>query len=148
MTFGSILTFFRGCSYQVKQDVASHFALPAKVLDSWLLCLSAVRNICAHHSRLWNRVLGVKPLIPFAKRYPAWHLPVEIDNDRVFSVLTICRYCLKLIAPQSRWDERLGSLLEDYPQVPIQGMGFPPNWRDCPIWKKERRTPSTPLSCE
>jgi abortive infection bacteriophage resistance protein len=134
MTFGTILTFFRGCSHHVKKAVATLFQVPAKVFDSWLLTLNAVRNICAHHGRLWNRELGVKPLIPLPPTYPDWHAPVEVDNNRVFAVLTICRHCLQNVAPQSGWADRLRALFTEFPGVPLPSMGFPVDWEKCPIW--------------
>ena len=66
-----------------------------------------------------------------ADRDPLW-----VGNDRVFGILTICKYCLDRIAPQSRWTDRLRRLLADCPDVPTPSMGFPPNWTDCPIWKE------------
>ncbi len=76
MSFGTILTFYRGSSHKVKQAVANVYKVPERVFDSWLLALNTVRNICAHHGRLWNRASGIKPLIPFQEEYPEWHQPV------------------------------------------------------------------------
>jgi abortive infection bacteriophage resistance protein len=138
MTFGCVLTMFRGAANQTKQAVASAFGVPHEVLSSWLLCLNTIRNICAHHSRLWNRELGVKPMIPRAERYPDWHRPVVVDNRRVFSVLTICNYCLQKIAAGSKWALRLLTLLREFPQVPLANMGLPGEWLECPIWGNAR----------
>jgi hypothetical protein len=93
------------------------------------------RNICAHHGRLWNRELGVKPLLPSERKHPDWHVPVPMENNRVFCVLTICRHTLARVAPQSHWPARLLRLLADYPRVPQASMGFPSNWQKCPLWK-------------
>ncbi len=136
MSFGTVLTFYRGASHQVKQDVASAFGMPEAVFDSWLLTLNTARNICAHHGRLWNRENGVKPIIPRIDVYPDWHTPVKVENRRVFAVLTICRLCLGRIAPQSGWPTRLRALLDEFPAIPRPDMGFPANWADCPIWKE------------
>ncbi len=135
LTFGSLVTFYKSTTHNVKQPVASTFGVPDTVMESWLLALNTIRNICAHHSRLWNRELGNKPMIPFAATYPDWHTPVEVRNDRIFGMLTICKHCLNRIAPQSGWADRLVELLADYPDVPLESMGFPENWRECPIWK-------------
>jgi abortive infection bacteriophage resistance protein len=137
MAFGTVLTFYRGSSHRVKQQVATEFGVPWFVLDSWLLTLGAVRNICAHHGRLWNRENGVKPAIPRCRDYPDWHVPIEIDNARVFAVLSICRHCLRRVAPQSRWADRLKALLREFPSVPQVSMGIPPNWQESPIWREE-----------
>lgn len=135
MTFGTLLTFFRGSSHRVKQDVASEFGMPAKVFRSWLLTLNMVRNICAHHGRLWNRELGLKPLIPRPGKYPEWHNPVPVGNNRMFCVLTICQYCLRKLDSDSDWAWQLHSLLREHPDIPQLAMGIPDNWQDCPIWK-------------
>lgn len=136
MSFGTTLTFFRGASHNVKQSVASTFGMPSVVFDSWLLTLNTVRNICAHHGRLWNRENGIKPFIPRLPEYPDWHTPVKVENNRIFAILTICRYCLNRIAPQSRWPQRLQDLLVEFPTIPLPIMGFPANWMRSPIWKE------------
>jgi abortive infection bacteriophage resistance protein len=105
------------------------------VLKSWLITLNTVRNICAHHGRLWNRELGTKPRIPRQKRYPAWHVPVEVNGDRVFAVLTICAYCMGRVSPGSSWPRRLEELLRKHPRIPRGSMGFPNNWIESPLWK-------------
>lgn len=135
MSFGTVLTFFRGASHQVKRSVASSFGMPDTVFESWLLALNTIRNICAHHVRLWNRVLGVKPMIPRPTHFPDWHRPTSIQNDRVFAILTICQYCLAQVAPQSGWPQRVVTLLGAHPEIPISDMGFPNHWRTLPLWK-------------
>jgi abortive infection bacteriophage resistance protein len=135
MSLGSILTFFRNSGNKVKTAVADEFGMPHRVFESWLLSLNTIRNIVAHHARLWNRVLGLKPIIPRIADYPEWHTPVKVENKRVFAILTICRHCLRQIAPQSKWMERLETLLEGFPTIPKSYMGFTENWKECPIWK-------------
>jgi len=135
MTMGTTLTFFRGVDIAIKKSVASRFNQPDEVFDSWLGALHSVRNICAHHARLWNRELGITPKIPKARKHPEWHVPVHIDNRRVFAILTVLRYLLAIIAPQSDWPRRLEGLLDSYPDIPLDEMGFPADWNDCPIWK-------------
>ncbi len=134
MSFGSIITLFRGSPKHTKNAIASTFGMPPEVLSSWLLSINAVRNICAHHGRLWNRVLGVKPMIPRKSDYPVWHEPVKVENDRVFGMLTISNYCLARIAPQSRWSERLRALFVEFPDIPQGDMGFPEDWSKSPLW--------------
>lgn len=136
MAFGTILTFFRGTTRKVKREVAAELGLPPTILESWLLTLNAVRNICAHHGRLWNRVLGVKPRIPRQDQYPEWHDPVEIDNSRVFAVLTICQFCLRTMAPQSGWPARLAELLSNADSPPLADMGFKEGWKSSPLWTR------------
>ena len=133
MTIGSILTFFRGCNRVIKKAVAAAFNVPDDVFESWLLALNTVRNICAHHGRVWNRIFGVKPYIPRSK-HQDWHTPFTIPNDRTFAVLSICRYSIRQVAPQSSWDDKFRRLLKAYPSISVAEMGFPTNWESHAIW--------------
>lgn len=72
MTFGSMLTLFRVSGKHTQTDVARGLGVSGKVLSSWLFTLNYVRNLCAHHGRLWNRELAIKPIIPDAKRDDDW----------------------------------------------------------------------------
>jgi abortive infection bacteriophage resistance protein len=135
MSFGSLFTFFHNLHQSDKQILAQRIGVVPKVLDSWLHTFNYIRNLCAHHGRLWNRELSIAPFIPDRHHQLQWHQPVRIDNKRVFVVLTISRYLLKQIAPQSGWYQRLIGLLNDYSAIPLIYMGFPPNWQDCPIWQ-------------
>ncbi len=136
MTFGNMLTLFRGSSSTIKRSVAAMLDVHDNVMKSRLLSLNTIRNICAHHGRLWNRALGVKPLIP--DKDTQWHAPVAITNGRIFCILTILKYCLDRIAPQSAWPQRVHELLNKYPDIPHSGLGFPDNWLKCPLWSEDR----------
>jgi abortive infection bacteriophage resistance protein len=140
LTFGELLTLFRGVDTEIQKRIARHFGVQDRVLGSWLLTLNTVRNICAHHGRLWNRELGTNPLIP--SKELCWKTPVTIPNKRVFAVLTICRHCLSLIAPQSGWANRLKEVLAEFPSIPLRDMAFPGNWTASPIWQEGRITKS------
>ncbi|MHC4906436.1 MAG: Abi family protein [Planctomycetota bacterium] len=135
MTFGTLLTMFKGLEQNLKQTIAADYGIADSILQSWLVALNGIRNICAHHGRLWNRLSGYKPLIPKQRKHPQWHDPIEITNDRMFGMLTILKYKMNIIAPQSSWADRFKALLTKYPDIPIVQMGFPENWTDCPIWK-------------
>jgi abortive infection bacteriophage resistance protein len=135
MTFGNLFTLFRGIATSMKQSVATEYGVADTVLYSWLATLNQIRNLCAHHARLWNRAFGIKPTIPRRNKHPQWHHPVLITDDRLFGVLTVLHYLLKIVAPQSRWSVRWENLLAHYPEIPLNTMGFPANWKDSPLWQ-------------
>ena len=135
MTFGNLLTFYRGCDPVIQKAFAAQYQIQDAVCFSWLKTLNTIRNICAHHSRLWNRVHGLKPVIP--TKDSKWNDPTPIPNDRVFAVLTICRYWLSIIAPGNEWSDRFKALLAEYPNIPREGMGLIPNWEHHLIWTLE-----------
>jgi abortive infection bacteriophage resistance protein len=146
MTFGAMFTLFRGVETPIKQAVASDYGVADRVLESWLATFNQVRNLCAHHARLWNRAFGVRPQIPRSNKHPDWHRPIPITSDRMFGVMTVLHYLLQKVAPQSRWRQRWQNLLARYPKTPIAAMGFPPNWTDSPLWQPPASPPAPPTT--
>ena len=134
-TFGQMFTIYRNCGKHVQRDIAASLHLTGKVLFSWLLTLNYVRNLCAHHARLWNRELALKPIIPYERHDAQWHGANPIQNNRVFVVITLLRFLLSESAPQSHWKGRLYSLFDRYPEIPLSGMGIPNDWRNHVLWQ-------------
>uniref|UniRef100_UPI002620A341 Abi family protein n=1 Tax=Oceanispirochaeta sp. TaxID=2035350 RepID=UPI002620A341 len=92
MSFGNIFTFFRGLESKDKKQIASRYNIKAPVLSSWIMTLNYIRNLCAHHGRLYNRILAIKPYIPDSRNNPEWHNPGTISNYRLFSVVSLLQY--------------------------------------------------------
>jgi len=141
MTFGNLFTFYLGCEAGIQKKLAARYGIKDVVCQSWLKTLNTIRNICAHHARLWNRVLGVKPMIP--NKDPKWRYEADtkqgrqflpIPNDRAFAMLTICRQCLDVIAPGHSWTDRFKKILADHPNVPHAGLGLIPGLETHTLW--------------
>ncbi|HCT44613.1 MAG: DNA-binding protein [Phycisphaerae bacterium] len=132
-SFGTLMTFYKACPSSVRSEIARRFNVHPTVLESWLLCLNTVRNICAHHGRLWNRELGTRPMLP--KRDEAWRSPVQIAGNRVFVVLSILIWMLGSIDGDREWHERVIRFIDRVSDVfPAYLMGFPDRWKESPVW--------------
>lgn len=124
-----------------KQDIAAFWNLPDTVLHSWFRAMSDLRNVCAHHSRTWNREFGSRPLVPrkAPARWPNLALPLadpEINSiRRLYYLLVVIETLLRQINPSSTWHKRLYALLESHPMVSRAHMGMPDNWADDPFWQ-------------
>ena len=135
MSFGQLFTFYRFMHVEEKKKIAKLFGIFTPVFESWLHTLHYVRNACAHHARLWNREIPIRPKIPDVRHQPDWHSPVTVDNTRVYAILSILKYLLGHIAPEIEWKAMLLELLSDYVSIPIGHMGFPENWFESNLWK-------------
>lgn len=116
-----------------KRDVARFYGVSDSVFESWLHSIVYVRNICAHHSRLWNRALRIRPLFPRKTTMPFLH--IIPTNNRVYYVLSIMQYLLQTINPNSSFTTRLKQLINEYQEIDIHAMGFPKDWEMEPLWK-------------
>jgi abortive infection bacteriophage resistance protein len=47
-----------------KRTIANYFGLNERTFESWIHSIIYVRNICAHHGRLWNRDYSIAANIP------------------------------------------------------------------------------------
>lgn len=139
LSFGQICRIYNNLTdIKVKKKIAKNFKLPFPLLSSWMLSLSNVRNIIAHHSRLWNRVFGTSLAKPKSK-HVKWienhrgYSSLEIMR-RVYGVLCVLQYFLYTVSPHSGWAMRLHHLLEKYPNVSRKAMRIPENWYSDPFW--------------
>jgi abortive infection bacteriophage resistance protein len=115
--------------------VAADFGFPDEQLLSWTKAVFVLRNACAHHARVWNRVFGVKPSVPGKNKNPRWHVSPGFATDQVGLLLTVCHFWLGKVSATTRWKSRLFQLFDDFPEIPISEMGLPPDWRNHPLWK-------------
>lgn len=69
--FGTLSHFFSGLKMNDQDAIALQYGVPSgRIFKTWLRCLNDVRNICAHHSRLWNRPLVNQPAWPLQGLMP------------------------------------------------------------------------------
>lgn len=135
MDFGTMLRLYNGASVGIRNKISGDLGVSSRVLKSWLVAINTVRNICAHHGRLWNRGIGTRPIIPTKSKYPEWHEPYEVRSDNMFGILTILSYLLEHIAPETGWRARLLELLDRLDADELRRMGFADGWQECPLWK-------------
>ena len=129
LTFGAVSQAFKGLTRPNQKPVAKVFGLDAAVLASWLHALSYLRNLAAHHQRLWNRTYTIKPIQ--AKQYAA-----ELqDTTRFYAQAVMVEAILKTVSPRTHWGQRLADLLAEHPNVRADRLGFPADWRNRPLWR-------------
>ncbi len=133
LSLGTVSRMYAALRAELHRKVTREFNATESFLPSWLHALSYVRNLCAHHSRLWNRTLAIKPKVPT----PAPWFPYSVPNNRnVYCVLVIAQHLLKTVAPGATWGAKLIKLCDDYPRVPFQKLGMPSDWRQQAPWKQ------------
>jgi len=134
-SFGSLSVLFSALNPgRAKRDIANYFGLNERTFQSWLHSIVYLRNVCAHHSRLWNRDIRVKPQIPDNPK-KQWLKNSEIENDKVYFLLSMILYLIQTINPKNSITSRFKSLLTKYPNVDVKAMGFPDNWEEESLWK-------------
>jgi abortive infection bacteriophage resistance protein len=142
LTMGELSHIYRGLKNNSdKKRVADFFDVHPTVFTSWLHTLTYIRNICAHHSRLWNRDLAIEPEKLLKPKGNWIDKPFE-NNRRVFYFLCILRYMLLRANPGNSMKQKVEKLFKKYPTVPIKYLGIPSDgngnlldWQNEPLWK-------------
>jgi abortive infection bacteriophage resistance protein len=134
MTCETALQLAYGVDRDVLKKAAADFGFPDEQLLSWTKAIFTLRNSCAHHARVWNRAFGVKPSIPGKNKNPNWHIRPGFAPERIGLQLTVCYHWLGKLSSTTRWRDRLFTLFDEYPEIPLDEMGLPAGWRTHPLW--------------
>lgn len=129
LSFGTISMVVKGLNRPNRTRVGRTLNLPEPAIKSWPHSLSYLRNLCAHHSRLWNRTFTIKPFI--ASQYAADLTP----NDRIYAQLVVTQIFMKMVSRDSAWPQRLAQLLLDHPALTPQRLSFPADWQNRHVWR-------------
>ncbi|MDO5056249.1 MAG: Abi family protein [Lautropia sp.] len=164
LSFGELSRWFKATKdIRAKMDVARRLGFPtAEIAEGVLHAITPVRNICAHHGRLWNRRLTLQ--LPRIKRLaPQMQMeaprpsscvtqqtgtahPVPQQSHRpaperqhqpsraLYNYLLVMAHIMNQISPRSSWKQRLQDLVQTRTAQEKGAMGFPPDWESQPVW--------------
>ena len=120
-----------------KKAIARKFNLGHPfVLESWIHSLSVIRNICAHHSRLWNRELPASMKLPKVTNI-TWLSNADFPQGRMYLAISSMLFLLNTIIPGNHFVEKLKILITQYPEIPLNQMGFPDEWEKEQLWSNK-----------
>lgn len=137
-SLGDLSKWLRSLKHHAdRQAIADAYDLHETPFGSFVEHLAYVRNVCAHHARLWNRHLVVgTPSLPKKPVTLAAQLQRAPDRfQRLYNTLTVLAYLLRTISPDSIWRHRLRALVEERPDL-WDEMGFPPVWQSFELWRE------------
>ena len=126
-SFGNLTSLFSIMLPIDKKEIASSFKTKHNHLESWLLALVELRNICAHYGRLYNTPLKQMPFL--YKEYVQYRLK---NNNKVFPVIIVIK---KLLSDnQKEWNFFLNNLISIFNEyenvINLYFIGFPDNWKE------------------
>jgi abortive infection bacteriophage resistance protein len=140
--FGTMSTLYGGMKEADQDRIAQGYGISnGRTFATWLRSLNYLRNVCAHHSRLWNRNIVDQPKLPPVTEVPSL---AGFHGDahrlaRPFLLLCMAQHLMQRINPSSTWGSRLKDLLTSgFPQLDhlnlnLLGMGVDPGW-DTRTW--------------
>ncbi|EKD44653.1 MAG: hypothetical protein ACD_71C00057G0006 [uncultured bacterium (gcode 4)] len=129
LTIGEVSNLYKILKKEYRQEIANVYGTYNIDLWKWIQLLVNLRNISAHHARLWNRRYISKPRtwdVIFKKHYQTkdnlfWGLDV-IPN--YYNASLIIHYLLGTINKNFSWVDDLENLFSEHPNIPKKSMWF------------------------
>jgi abortive infection bacteriophage resistance protein len=140
LDFGPLSHLIAGMTYKDRETIGQNYGgIEANVLPSWARSLAFTRNVCAHHSRLWNKPLVNQPsLEPQKSPVPLRHVPgAPGSNTRFYAIACIAQHMISFANPRTSWRRRFLNHLATFPSSPrlrLRAAGFPDEWRQEELW--------------
>ena len=135
MSLGQLSKWYANLKSRSDRNLIAHkYNFDDLNLVSFLHLLTIVRNLCAHHSRLWNREFRFSFKIP--KRRPD-DLVEDFNQSsqkRIYNTLVMMLYLMDKISPDHHWRKRLIEKIDQH-QIDTTRMGFPADWKTKAIWR-------------
>jgi abortive infection bacteriophage resistance protein len=139
-SMGTLSKLYKNLKHQLpeKAIIAKEMGLNLhSELSSWLESITYVRNIIAHHSRLWSRNMVKIPVETLNNPKSDWLnsslLPVQCKKP--FLIITSMIYLCNQVTPNHHIKTKILDLFDSNPNLPIYKIGFLNNWQNQPIWK-------------
>jgi abortive infection bacteriophage resistance protein len=135
LDFGALSRLFAGMTFADKGVIAAKYGLASgRELEQWLRSLNLIRNVAAHHSRLWN--MNILELSPVPQYDAQWQ---QLNNSRPFMYFCLMQKLLATICPNSGWRRRFVALASAFPEpdnkaVTAQDFGAVAGWQTWGLW--------------
>jgi len=137
MSFGALSQLYHNLLRPDQIAISKSLGHHSSVLSSWLHTFTYTRNICAHHSRIWNRQLSIAMEVP---RKGDWQ---TVNAKRIGSVLFAINNLMSKLPIEKDiridWQDEINELLNNPIDIPkfYEVMGLLDGWKDSSLWKEE-----------
>lgn len=124
ISFNTLSKIFANLKEKYRKEILKELDVKPLVFENWLHTLTYVRNICAHHSRLWNKTLAIEPKKP--KNQKVFEL---LNSKKIFYVISMILFMLEKIDDEElNFKNEIKKLTLKYPNVNLFSMGFIKEW--------------------
>lgn len=106
-------------------------------LSSWLEAIVYVRNIIAHHSRLYSRDMVKRPKMDINNPQGDWlNNPLrEVQKKKAFLIISTMIYLCDRVTPGHQVKTKIKQLIQNNPSIPAYKLGFMNNWDQQDLWR-------------
>jgi len=139
-SMGTLSKLYKNLKHQLpeKSTVAQEMGLNLhSELSSWLEAITYVRNIIAHHSRLWSRNMVKIPIAELNNPQAAWLNKTlsPVQKKKPFLIISAMVYLCNKVTPNHQIKSKILALIANNPHIPVYKLGFLNDWQNQDLWK-------------
>ena len=133
--FGMLSKMYEGLQFKHRKEISAKYGVnDVKLFVQWIKSINYIRNVCAHHTRLWN--LNVVENSKEAAGFE-WE---AADTKRAFYYFCVLQHLMATICPNSKRKNRFLNLLNDFPEPDNRAakrgdFGLVEGWEGWDLWK-------------
>ena len=119
LTFGTASRVFKNLAGPLRTTISKDFGISKDaVFSNWVECLVDLRNICAHHDRLFNRIFQKQPMKLFSAGTPM------ASVNRLKAILECLDYMLDSRGTSVAVTPKVADIIQRYPEIQPMEAGF------------------------
>jgi len=139
-SMGTLSKLYKNISHQLPEKSAISKEMGLNLhseLSSWLEAITYVRNITAHHSRLWSRNMVKRPVERLNNPSGDWFSSAlqPVQSKKPFLIISCMLYLCNAVTPNHHIKIKLLQLFAANPTIPTYKLGFLNNWNQQPLWR-------------
>ena len=139
-SMGTLSKLYKNLKHQLpeKSIIANEMGLRLhSELSSWLEAITYIRNIIAHHSRLWSRNMVKVPMFKLNNPISDWlDKPISpVQAKKPFLIISSMVYLCNEVTPQHQIKKKIEALFDENNTIPIYKLGFLYDWRNQALWR-------------
>lgn len=139
-SMGTLSKLYKNLNHQLpeKAMIAKEMGLNLhNELSSWLEAITYVRNMVAHHSRIWSRNMVKRPIENLNNPKGKWFSNplTQVQTKRPFLIISCMVYLCNEVTPGHQIKTKILDLISSNPNIPIYKLGFLNDWKNEPLWK-------------
>ncbi|NNM51091.1 MAG: Abi family protein [Pseudomonadales bacterium] len=130
LSFGVWVEVYKGLTRRDSKLIATEFGLHFDDMSSFTHSLSVLRNVCAHHARVFDRSHTHASNVAGKLKGV-----VSAGDNTFYSRAATLHVFLNRILPVNHWPQKLVACFNKHPGVNPTIMGFLPGWESLPFWQ-------------
>lgn len=121
LTFGASSRVYQNLAGNLRTAISNNFGVPSdQVFTNWVTCLVDLRNICAHHDRLFNRSFQKQPMTLRSAAVPA----PTVDREKLKAVLQCLDYMVEKRGEALKTTDNVAKIMRRYPAIIPSEAGY------------------------